>query len=148
MNLGSVVEVVRDGVVPFLVLFVLPLFFWYTRDRRKNKVEADVAERTVGVDVSIKETGGLGASVSFMTEAFRIERDSYLREIASLRTKVEALEVSEAAKDRRIDALEAVEEEKDRIIAQHRRQISELTARIDVLERNGGSTSTAKAARE
>jgi preprotein translocase subunit YajC len=130
----GLVDIVRDVLIPFLVLFVLPLFLWYQRDRRKNRAESVVAERTVGVDVTVKETGGLGASVAFVQEAFRVERESKDREIDRLTRKVEALELSEAEKDRRIAALEQVDEEKDRVIHELRRQIRQLEARLDVLE--------------
>lgn len=134
MDLGPVLlNFAREVLIPILVLFVLPLFLWYQRDRRKSRAESVVAERTVGADVSTKEAGGLGASVAFVQEAFRVERESKDREILRLSEKVAALERSEADKERKIEQLEAAEEEKDRVIHNLRREVDNLLARVEHL---------------
>jgi uncharacterized coiled-coil protein SlyX len=88
------------------------------------------------VDVTVKETGGLGASVAFVQEAFRVERESKDREIQRLGQKVEALERESDEKERKIRALEDAEIEKDRVIHDLTRQVRELTARLERLEGN------------
>jgi seryl-tRNA(Sec) selenium transferase len=134
----------RDVLVPIFVLFVLPVFLWYQRDRKKSQAEAAVAERTVGSDVASKEVTMVGASVALMNEAFRVERESKDREIKSLSSKVRVLEREQVILEqeheedkRKIEALEAAEEEKDRVISELRRQLRDCLTRIERLE---GST--------
>lgn len=131
----------KDVVVPILAFVVLPVFLWYQRDRKKSRAETAVAERTVGSDVTSKEVGVMGASVAFVNEAFRVERESKDREIKSLSSKVARLEKEQATLERereedklKIEALEAAEEEKDRVITELRRQLHECMARLERLE--------------
>src|SRR3954463_7799165 len=86
--MAVVLPFLRDVLVPIFVLFVLPVFFWYQRDRKKSHAAAAVAERTVGADGASKEVTMVGASVALMNEAFRVERESKDREIKSLSSKV------------------------------------------------------------
>jgi predicted RNase H-like nuclease (RuvC/YqgF family) len=137
----EVVAFLRDVAVPIFALFVLPIFLWYQRDRKKSRAEAAVAERTVGSDVASREVGVMGASVAFVNEAFRVERESKDREIKSLSNKVRELEREQALLEReheedkrKIEALEAAEEEKDRVIAELRRQLRECVSRVERLE--------------
>lgn len=136
-----VLSFLRDVLVPIFVLFVLPVFLWYQRDRKKSQAEAAVAERTVGSDVASKEVTMVGASVALMNEAFRVERESKDREIKSLSSKVRVLEREQVILEqeheedkRKIEALEAAEEEKDRVISELRRQLRDCLTRIERLE--------------
>ena len=114
------IQVLRDVVLPIIVFVVLPLVTFYVRDRRKTRAQAAVAERTVEADVTLKDTGALGASVAFVQEAFRVERESKDREIQRLTSKVAALEENEARKDV--------------LIAELREQVADLTTRLARLE--------------
>lgn len=82
----------KDVAVPILTFVVLPAYLWFARDRRKSRAETAVVERTVDSDVTVKEAGGLGASVAFVQEAFRMERESYQSQIKDLKEKVTRLE--------------------------------------------------------
>lgn len=124
----------RDILVPVVTFVVLPVFFWYKRDRRKSQAETAVAERAIGVDVNAREAGGLGAAVAFVQEAFKVERESKDREISGLTSKVARLEVEREADKVKIEALEDAEEKKDRVISQLRVEIRSLTRRLAALE--------------
>ena len=124
----------REIVVPIVVVVFLPVFFWFKRDKRKSEAETKVAERTVGVDVTSKEAGGLGAAVAFVQAAFNVERESKDREILNLSAKVARLERQHEEDAAKIVALEAAEEEKDGMISDLRRQVASLTKRLSALE--------------
>lgn len=130
----AVLNFTRDVLVPIITFVVLPVFFWYKRDKRKSQAETAVAERTVGVDVNAREAGGLGAAVAFVQEAFKVERESKDREISSLTSKVTRLEKEREADKVKIEALEDAEEAKDRVISELRAEIRALTRRLSALE--------------
>lgn len=132
--LMAVVTFARDVLVPVVIFVVLPVWFWYQRDRRKSQAETAVAERTVGVDVNAREAGGLGAAVAFVQEAFRVERESKDREILNLTEKVAKLEIERSRDKAKIEALEQAEEEKDQLIFQLRVEVQALTRRLTALE--------------
>jgi vacuolar-type H+-ATPase subunit I/STV1 len=122
-------RVVTDVIIPITVLLVLPLFFWYKRDRRKSRAETAVAERTVRSKVTTEEVGAMGASVAFVNEAFRLERESKDRRILALEQEVR--DVEQRCKEK-VDELEEHLRQRDAII-------EELRARLEALEGKKGS---------
>jgi vacuolar-type H+-ATPase subunit I/STV1 len=122
-------RVVTDVIIPITVLLVLPLFFWYKRDRRKSRAETAVAERTVRSKVTTEEVGAMGASVAFVNEAFRLERESKDRRILALEQEVH--DVEQRCKEK-VDELEEHLRQRDAII-------EELRARLEALEGKKGS---------
>jgi septin family protein len=122
-------RVVTDVIIPITVLLVLPLFFWYKRDRRKSRAETAVAERTVRSKVTTEEVGAMGASVAFVNEAFRLERESKDRRILALEQEVR--EVEQRCQEK-MDELEEHLRQRDAIIR-------ELRARLEVLEGKKGT---------
>lgn len=111
----------QNVIVPIVIFVVLPVFFWFQRDRRKTLAETAVAERTVGVDVNAKEAGALGASVAFVQEAFRVERESKDRQIATLEDEVQELREKISDRDEKISALS--------------REVAELKDAVSLLKR-------------
>lgn len=131
----------RDVVVPVVIFVVLPVFYWFKRDRRKTLAETAVAERTVGVDVNAKEAGALGASVAFVQEAFRVERESKDREITKLNAKVTKLEVEQeedkakkAHLEHEVQELRAVVSDRDEQITALRTEVAELKMSVALLK--------------
>lgn len=79
-------------VVVAVLAFASAYGLWYVKDRRKDRAEAAVAEKTVGSDVTLKQIGTDSAIVAFVNEAFRVERESKDREIGELNQKIVRLE--------------------------------------------------------
>lgn len=129
-----VLDVGRDVLLPILTVVVLPLVIFYLRDRRKSRAESVIAERTIGSDVATKDLGAASATVAFVQEAFRIERESKDREIRTLTEKLANVERGDELKDAKIRALEDAEIEKDRVIHDLTRQVRSLTSRLERLE--------------
>lgn len=98
---GEGINWIREVALPIFLYLVIPLVWWYVRDRRKSRAESAVAERTVDSGVMGVDAGHLTASVAFVQEAFRVERASKDREIESLKVKV-ALQETEIAELRRM----------------------------------------------
>jgi predicted RNase H-like nuclease (RuvC/YqgF family) len=129
--LGTGIAFLREVVIPIVVFIGLPVFFWFQRDRRKSRAETAVAERTVGADVSAKEAGGLGASVAFVQEAFRVERESKDRQILALEQEVRDVENRCQS---RVRELETEIRDKDNIISELRKELNDAMQRIQRLE--------------
>jgi preprotein translocase subunit YajC len=101
----GLLEIVKNIVLPIIVFIVLPLFFWYQRDRAKSRAEAVIAERTVGSKITTEEVGAMGASVAFVNEAFRMERESKDRQIKALQREVHEIQTE---CEQRVSELEAI----------------------------------------
>jgi septal ring factor EnvC (AmiA/AmiB activator) len=93
--IGDVVDV---GLRVLFALGVPGAVIWYVRDRRKSRAESEVAERTVGADVRIRDVASLEAHITFVERAFGVERTSKDRQISSLEQEVRQL--SERVRDR------------------------------------------------
>lgn len=78
---------------------------WYVRDRRKSRAESEVAERTVGADVRIRDVASLEAHITFVERAFGVERESKDRQIGNLETQVQQLTAKVHDRDEQIAVL-------------------------------------------
>ena len=116
------------SVVPIAVFIVLPVFLWYQRDRRKSRAETAVAERTVGSTVVGREVGAMGASVAFVNEAFRVERESKDRQIRALEDEVREVERRCSNQVRELERRIAA---KDVIIEELRQEIERLRKLVE-----------------
>jgi uncharacterized protein (UPF0548 family) len=106
------------GVVTYLLV-----------QRRKLGNENELAERTMGATVAKADVGALEAHMLAVENAFRVERESKDRVIASLEERV--TQVQKECDDR-VSA-------KDREISQLRRQVSTLANDLQALQRQFGS---------
>lgn len=78
-------------VVLAVVVGAIGLGTWYVKDRRKSRAETAVAERTVRAQVATQDVGALQATVAYVQEAFRVERESKDRQINDLTHEVHEL---------------------------------------------------------
>jgi hypothetical protein len=105
------------------VLFALGVpgaVIWFIRDRRKSRAESEVAERTVGADVRIRDVASLEAHITFVERAFGVERESKDRQIGSL--------------DEQVRQLRAVVHDRDEQIAGLRDEVAELKMQVSLLK--------------
>ncbi len=109
-----------------VVASALGLGTWYVKDRRKSRAETVVAERTVRAQVATQDVGALQATVAYVQEAFRVERESKDREITKLTHEVEELtgEVERLTRRTQDDA---------KCIATMREEIQELREQVSLL---------------
>lgn len=104
------------------VLFALGVpgaVIWYVRDRRKSRAESEVAERTVGADVRIRDVASLEAHITFVERAFGVERESKDRQITDLGLQVQQLR--------------SVVHDRDEQIGMLRDEVAELKTQVSLL---------------
>ena len=120
-----------------VVVAALGLGTWYVKDRRKSRAETAVAERTVRAQVATQDVGALQATVAYVQEAFRVERESKDREITKLNREVEELtgEVERLTRRTQDDA-ERISSMRSEI-QELREQVSLLTALTQRLSGQG-----------
>jgi hypothetical protein len=85
------------ALIPVLVILIPSLIWWFLRDRRKAGAESQVAEGTVKAKVRFEDAGSLQATMVYVEEAFRVERESKDRAIAGLKEEVGVLRQELAA---------------------------------------------------
>jgi uncharacterized coiled-coil protein SlyX len=103
------------------------LLLWFVRQRRQDRAEALVAERTVGANVTRADAGALEAHVVAVEHAFEVERASKDREIAALTRQVAE---AEGRCTRRVEDLEELVAQKDGIIGTLRTELATVTDRM------------------
>lgn len=96
-----------------ILSFASAYALWYVRDRKKSRAETAVAEGSVGSDVALRKIGTDSATIAFVNEAFRMERESKDREISSLKVKIA---------------------EQEQEISELRKEVARLTARLNRLD--------------
>jgi hypothetical protein len=113
-------DVVDIGLRILFALGVPGAVIWFIRDRRKSRAESEVAERTVGADVRIRDVASLEAHITFVERAFGVERESKDRQIGSL--------------DEQVRQLRAVVHDRDEQIAGLRDEVAELKMQVSLLK--------------
>lgn len=123
MNFGDVVDV---GLRVAFALGIPGAVIWFIRDRRKSRASDEVAERTIGADVRIRDVGALEAHIAYVERAFEVERESKDRRIADQDHQIRALQQGRADDAERIADLRAeVQELKDQV-----QMLTALTRRL------------------
>jgi chromosome segregation ATPase len=123
VNFGDVVDV---GLRVAFALGIPGAVIWFIRDRRKSRASDEVAERTIGADVRIRDVGALEAHIAYVERAFEVERESKDRRIADQDHQIRALQQGRADDAERIADLRAeVQELKDQV-----QMLTALTRRL------------------
>lgn len=126
MSWGPVVEAAPWTVVGGIAL-------WWLRERRKDRAASEVAERTVGADVAVKDVGAAEARLVFAERAFDSERASYDRRIAELETENARLRTDVEHRDEVITRLRAQAAELEERLGQMTRQLTAMRKEMDEL---------------
>lgn len=104
------------------------IVLWWLRDRRKDRAAAEVAERTVDADVTLKDLGAEDARLVYLAKTWDTERAGLQRAIGD---RDGVIEWQRAELERR-DAMVA---HRDMVIESLRRQLDEMEGRIADLSR-------------
>lgn len=123
MNTGIELQQVLNVLVavgfPTIIMF-------YLRDRRKNKAETVVAERTVEAQVDLSSISAIEAHIGLVERAYKAENDS-------LRRRLTDCEADLTESERQVEELRAklksVQEELEAV----RGKVDELNAQITTL---------------
>lgn len=113
-------------VILAVILAALGLGSWYVKDRRKSRAETAVAERTVQAQVATHDVGALQATVAYVQEAFRVERESKDRQINDLSHEVQEL-------THEVETLRRRTQDDAERIAALRGEIQELREQVSLL---------------
>jgi ribosomal protein S8E len=127
-------DVVDAGLRVAFALGVPGAVIWFIRDRRKSRASDEVAERTVGADVRVKDVGAYEAHIAYVERAFEVERESKDRQIADQQRQINELKVGRRDDAEKIAALRAeVQELKDQV-----QMLTTLTRRLAEADQEPG----------
>lgn len=113
---GSTIGAVGAVGLPSLLLYAV-------KERRKNRVSDEVAERTVSADVTIKDTAADDARLLHAIAAFDAERASLQRQRDEAYAEISRQRDEIAYRDRLL-------EHRDELIGQLRERVEDLLARL------------------
>lgn len=115
--LVPVITAIAGGLgLPGLLLFAI-------KEWRKNRAAAEVAERTVGADVAIKDTAADDARLLHAIAAFDAERASLHRQLEDRDREINRQRDEITYRDRLL-------EHRDELIAQLRERVEDLLSRL------------------
>jgi predicted RNase H-like nuclease (RuvC/YqgF family) len=102
---------------------LLSVVVYFLKERRKNTAESEIAERTVEQTISKADTSALEAHMLAVEKAFKMERESYERQLIDMGKRVTAVS----------EELTSVKIERDELKTKVDRletQVSELIRRL------------------
>jgi DNA repair exonuclease SbcCD ATPase subunit len=99
---------------------------WWVRDRRKDRAASDVAERTVGAEVAVKEAGADEARLVYVQRATDIERQFHRQAIQDRDDEIERQRAELHHRERIIDHLRIQVEELRQRLADTMRELDSV----------------------
>lgn len=124
MSAWQVVWEVGRTISTVLVGLGLPsLIAYFIKDRRRNRAASEVAERTVGPEVDLKETGAADARLVYVQREMDLERQFTRQQIADRDAEIARQRDELSLRDQLIA-------HRDQIIAELRSEIEELQTRL------------------
>lgn len=121
----AIVEILQNLAGP---LGLGGVIIYYLRDRRKQRLADDLAERTLGPSVAIKGAEGFQAQLLAIERGFAVERDLKDRAIAALEEEVRDVERRCEVKVNEKETEIQVLRDKVELLT---RQVQILTARLE-----------------
>ena len=126
-----------DQIIDWLLKLSGPLglgglVLYFVKDFRKNRVDTELAEKTLPSSIRVKDAEGDQATLVTIERAFTIERESRERTIAALREEVDELREETHEKD------EIIRVQGETIVAL-RSEVATLTERLAQITAEFGS---------
>lgn len=129
---------IPGSIIDALIGFAAPVggvAGWYLRDRRKSRAEAEVAERTVGFDVELKDAAARDRRLSYVEHTFGLERESLNRQIVDLRAENTTLRTELTSREELVERLRAQASHMEQQLSILTQQTHHLQEQLETLTR-------------